>query len=80
MVRINRLGHEYDMLNRLRFLSTITFVGIFGILGYSIGFASDPPPADEVGASVSVRMYQVEGTLPVDDPNSAQWASVPESE
>ena len=68
------------MLNRLRFLSTITFVGIFGILGYSVGLASDPPPADEVGASVSVRMYQVEGTLPVDDPNSPQWRSVAESE
>ncbi len=68
------------MLNRLRFLSTITFVGVFGILGHSIGLASDPPPADEVGASVSARIYQVEGTLPVDDPNSSQWASVSESE
>jgi len=67
------------MLNSLRFLSTITFVGIFGILGFSIGLASDPPPAEEGGKSVSVRMYQVEGILPVDDPNSPQWASVPES-
>ena len=68
------------MLNRLRFLSTVIFVGIFGILGFTIGFASEPPPADEAAGSVSVRMYQVEGALPVDDPNSAQWASVPESE
>jgi len=68
------------MLNRLRFLSTLIFVGISGILGSTVGFASDPPPADEVGASVSIRMYQVEGTLPADDPNSPQWASVPESE
>jgi len=58
----------------------MTFVGIFGILGYSIGFASDPPPANEGSTSVSVRMYQVEGILPVDDPNSPQWASVPQSE
>lgn len=68
------------MLNSLRLLSTMTFVGIFGILGYSIGFASDPPPEGEVGTSVSVRMYQVEGILPADDPNSPLWASVPESE
>jgi DMSO reductase family type II enzyme heme b subunit len=68
------------MLNKLRFLSTVIFVGISGILGSTVGFASDPPPADEVGTSVSVRMYQVEGTLPADDPNSPQWASVPESE
>ncbi len=67
------------MLNSLRFLSTIIFVGILGILGYSIGFASDPPPADEIGTSVSVRMYQVEGALPV-DPSSPQWESVPQSE
>ena len=68
------------MLNSLRLLSTITFVGTLGILGYSTGFASDPPPADEGGTSVSVRMYQVEGTLPGDDPNSPLWTSVPESE
>ncbi len=68
------------MLNKLRFLSTIILVGISGILGSTVGFASDPPPADEVGASVSIRMYQVEGILPADDPNSPQWASVPESE
>jgi DMSO reductase family type II enzyme heme b subunit len=67
------------MLNRLRFLSTIIFVGISGILGFSIGFASDPPPADEALGSVSVRMYQVEGSLPADDPNSSQWDSVPQS-
>jgi len=68
------------MLNRLRVLSRVLFVGVFGILWFSNGFASDPPPADEVGASVSVRMYQIEGALPVDDPNSPQWASVAESE
>lgn len=68
------------MLNKLRFLSTFILVGISGILGSTVGFASDPPPADEVGASVSIRMYQVEGALPADDPNSPQWASVPESE
>ncbi|TFG61800.1 MAG: hypothetical protein E4H32_06905 [Nitrospirales bacterium] len=68
------------MLNRLRFLSIIILVGVCGILGSSIGFASDPPPAGEVGTSVSIRMYQVEGTLPADDPSSAQWASIPGSE
>lgn len=68
------------MLNRVRFLSIMILVGLFGILGFSIGFASDPPPADEVGTSVSVRMYQVEGTLPVDDPNSSQWDSIQGSE
>ncbi len=68
------------MLNRLRFLSIAIFVGMFGILGFTLGFASEPPPADEAGGSVSVRLYQVEGSLPADDPNSAQWASVPESE
>jgi DMSO reductase family type II enzyme heme b subunit len=51
-----------------------------GILGSTVGFASDPPPADEAGGSVSVRLYQVEGNLPADDPNSNQWASIPESE
>lgn len=68
------------MLNRVRFLSIMILVGLFGILGFSSGFASDPPPADEVGTSVSVRMYQVDGTLPVDDPNSSQWESIPGSE
>ena len=68
------------MLNWLRFLSTVLVIGIVGILGSSIGFASDPPPADQAGGSVSVRLYQVEGSLPADDPNSAQWSSVPESE
>lgn len=68
------------MLNRVRFLSIMILVGLFGILGFSIGLASDPPPADEVGTSVSVRMYQVDGTLPVDDPNSSQWESIPGSE
>ena len=34
----------------------------------------------KLAGSVSVRLYQVEGSLPADDPNSAQWASVPESE
>jgi len=68
------------MLNRLRFLSISIFVGMFGILGFTPGFASDPPPADEAAGSVSVRLYQVEGSLPADDPNSPQWASVPESE
>ncbi len=68
------------MLNRLRFLSTVLFVGISGILGFTSVFASDPPPAGEPVGSVSVRLYQVEGSLPANDPNSAQWASVPESE
>lgn len=68
------------MLNQLRFLSIIMIVGGLGVLGYSAGFASDPPPADEAVGSVSVRLYQVEGSLPGDDPNSSQWDSVPESE
>ena len=68
------------MLNRLRFLSTMLLVGISGILGFTNGFASEPPPADEAGGSVSVRLYQVDGSLPADDPNSAQWDSVPGSE
>ena len=68
------------MLNRLRFLSTVICVGIFGILGFSMGFASEPPPEGEAVGSVSVRLYQVEGSLPSNDPNSAQWGSVPESE
>lgn len=68
------------MLNRLRFLSTVIFVGLSGILGFSTGFASDPPPPEEAVGSVSVRLYQVEGNLPADDPTSSQWAAVPESE
>ena len=60
------------MLNRLRFLSIIIFVGISGILGSSNGFASEPPPADEAVGSVSVRLYQVEGSLPADDPKQRQ--------
>ena len=68
------------MLNRLRLSSLAMFLGVSGLLGASIGLASDPPPADEALGSVSVRLYQVEGSLPADDPNSAQWDSVPESE
>ncbi len=68
------------MLNKLRFLSIPIIVGMVGMLGYSIGLASDPPPPEEGAGSVSVRLYQVEGSLPSDDPNSSQWDSVPESE
>ncbi len=68
------------MLKRLRFLTMVIVVGVPGILGFAVGFASDPPPADQAVGSVSVRLYQVEGTLPADDPNSAQWSSVPDSE
>ena len=68
------------MLNRLRFRSTVIFVGMLGILGVSIAFASEPPPAGEAVGSVSVRMYQVEGSLPANDPSSSQWDSVPQSE
>lgn len=68
------------MLNRLRVLGAIPIIGLIGMLGYTLGLASEPPPPEEAGGSVSVRLYQVEGSLPTDDPNSAQWNSVPESE
>ncbi len=68
------------MLHQLRFLSMGIFVAIVGIFGFPNVFASDPPPPGDAGGSVSVRLYQVEGTLPADDPNSAQWDSVPGSE
>lgn len=67
------------MLNGQRILRTISIIGLIGVLGFSPGFASEPPPPGETG-SVSVRMYQLEGSLPSDDPNSSQWDSVPGSE
>ncbi|MCA9473595.1 MAG: hypothetical protein KC594_16150, partial [Nitrospira sp.] len=54
---------------------------IFGVMGlWAIPvFASDPPP-DDAPASVSVRVYLTEGTVPVSDPNAAEWDSVASSE
>ena len=42
-------------------------------------YASEPPAEGEP-ASVSVRVYLTEDTLPVDDPNSPAWDSVAASE
>lgn len=67
------------MLNGLRSLGTISIIGLFGILGFSSAFASEPPASEELG-SVSVRMYQLEGNLPTDDPNASEWDTVPGSE
>ncbi|MDH5699167.1 MAG: hypothetical protein OEZ41_04310, partial [Nitrospirota bacterium] len=67
------------MLNGLGSLRTISIIGLFGVLGFSSAFASEPP-ASEASGSVSVRMYQLEGSLPSEDPNSSQWDSVPGSE
>ena len=68
------------MLNRLRCLWTILAIGLLGMLVYSLGLASEPPPPGETAGSVSVRLYQVEGSLPTDDPGSSQWASAQWSE
>ncbi|MCA9453993.1 MAG: hypothetical protein KC584_15425, partial [Nitrospira sp.] len=67
------------MLNGLGSLRTLSIIGLFGVLGFSSAFANEPPTSEEPG-SVSVRLYQVEGSLPSEDPNSSQWDSVPSSE
>ena len=60
---------------------SISLIVIFGslIFGVSSGFASDPPPEGEP-ASVSVRVYLTEGSVPADDPNASAWDSVAASE
>lgn len=67
------------MLNGQKSLSSISLIGLFSVLWFSQGIASEPPTPGESG-SVSVRLYQLEGSLPSDDPNSSQWDSVPGSE
>ena len=67
------------MLNGLGSLRTLSIIGLFGVLGFSSAFANEPPASEEPG-SVSVRLYQLEGSLPSEDPNSSQWDSVPSSE
>ena len=49
-------------------------------LGVSWVLAADPPPEGEEAASVAVRLYLVEGSLPTDDPNAASWNAIRPSE
>jgi DMSO reductase family type II enzyme heme b subunit len=49
-------------------------------LGVSWVVAADPPPEDEETASVAVRLYLTEGSLPADDPNAASWNAIRPSE
>ena len=67
------------MLNGLTFLRTISTIMLLGLVNVAVGFASDPPPPGDTG-SVSLRLYQVEGNVPAEDPNSSVWASIPGSE
>lgn len=48
-------------------------------LGASWSVASDPPPEGKI-ASVAVRLYLTEGSLPTDDPNAASWNAIQPSE
>jgi DMSO reductase family type II enzyme heme b subunit len=54
-------------------------LSLFGVLGFFSAYASEAPAPEETG-SVSVRLYQMEGSLPSNDPYSSQWESVPGSE
>jgi len=67
------------MLNGFTFLRTISTIMLLGLVNVAVGFASDPPPPGDTG-SVSLRLYQVEGNVPAEDPNSSVWASIPGSE
>ncbi len=48
-------------------------------LGASWSVASEPPP-EGAPASVAVRLYLTEGSLPTDDPNAASWNAIQPSE
>mgnify|MGYP003305842060 FL=1 len=52
------------------------------VAGLSVSWvlAADPPPAGEETASVAVRLYLTEGSLPADDPNAASWNAIRPSE
>ncbi len=52
------------------------------VAGLSVSWvlAADPPPAGEEIASVAVRLYLTEGSLPTDDPNAASWNAIRPSE
>jgi DMSO reductase family type II enzyme heme b subunit len=76
---VEKMSGEYDMLNGKRILGAIWLIWLSGVLGFSAVLASEPPASGEIG-SVSVRLYQLEGSLPSDDPTSSQWDSVPGSE
>ncbi|MCA9475597.1 MAG: hypothetical protein KC563_07295 [Nitrospira sp.] len=68
-----------NMLNSLTFLRTVPLLVLLGTVNVALGLANEPPPAEETG-SVSLRLYQVEGSVPSDDPNSAVWSSIEGSE
>jgi DMSO reductase family type II enzyme heme b subunit len=67
------------MLNGKTIIGKMPLIGFWCAMSVGIAFASDPPLPDEP-ESVSVRLYQVEGNVPADDPSSSVWASIPESE
>lgn len=67
------------MLNGLTLLRTIPILILLGIVTVAIGFGSEPPPSEDTG-SVSLRLYQVEGSVPANDPNSSVWSSIEGSE
>ena len=52
------------------------------VAGLSVSWvlAADPPPEGEEAASVAVRLYLTEGSLPTDDPNAASWNAIRPSE
>ena len=67
------------MLNGFTLLRMVPLIGLLCLTDATMGLASEPPPPGDSG-SVSLRLYQVEGSVPSDDPNSPVWSSVAGSE
>jgi len=77
------MAYRYE--NMKRWLTSLNprfplaLIGVLFVTWFSPVYASDPPP-DNSPASVSVRVYLSEDAVPIDDPESSAWDSVPESE
>ena len=67
------------MLNGLTLLRTIPIIVLLGMGNVASSVASEPPPPGDTG-SVSLRLYQIEGNVPSDDPNSSVWSTIAGSE
>jgi len=77
------MAYRYETMKRwltsLNAGCSLALIGVLFVTWSVPAYASDPPP-DGAPASVSVRVYLSEDTLPIDDPESSAWDSVPESE
>ena len=67
------------MVNGIILRRTMPALLLFSLVTAANGWGSEPPPPEETG-SVSLRLYQVEGSVPSDDPNSSVWNSIEGSE